>query len=534
MNNNFLLLILLGIHSRCCFATGNRRPHEIILSYSPESQNYFGKIFIGNPPNPHTVIFDTGSSDLWIPSKHSSRHNSEVKSFKAQYESTIITGNVRREPIFVGNRHDHKAFIEMGEAPEREVLDNNMNMGVVGLSFSPLASFTSPTFDQVLNLKNFTVHLVGMKSSDPESLLTSKIILNDNTRPAFVYDFVPVVTVGNGWRLNGRLLGRYSFWLVQVVQVHISSAPFITFNSAQQQKYHQWPAQGAESQGAYAVVDTGTNVVVVPAMLYDRVIEMICTTSRRTENRGRQPLRCNIGSGSMSRPSCMNCMVSDFPTLYFTLRGSGGSDITVDLPPDTYITCEGTSCTIDLVPQPSQTWNNAWILGSNFMTRHTVSFDRVHKRIGFLKLEQEQREQEQEREQAAARMQESQVEEFIVEGSVNKDETLSRAIATSAPNDDSSQSSGPVDNKQHWLYKHIGLHNSRPDDLQLDNEHANDAVGTHGNHSFNAQLLVPFAAVSMLLVGFVAITMLKKHGGMIHKAERNVVLVPIQERISTL
>jgi hypothetical protein len=128
------------------------------------------------------------------------------------------------------------------------------------------------------------------------------------------------------------------------------------------------PAQGAESQGAYAVVDTGTNVVVVPAMLYDRVIETICTTSRRTENRGGPPLRCDIGSGSMSRPSCMNCRVlkaklyrfliidlwccakvSDFPTLYFTLRGSGGSDITVDLPPDTYITCEGTSCTIDLV-----------------------------------------------------------------------------------------------------------------------------------------------------------------------------------------
>ncbi|KMZ70101.1 putative Aspartic proteinase [Zostera marina] len=117
---------------------------------------YFGEIAIGTPPQKFTVIFDTGSSNLWVPSakcyfsvacylhskyksSQSSTYKKDGKSAEIHYGTGAISGYFSEDSVEVGDLVVKKqAFIEATKEPSLTFLLAKFD-GILGLGFQEIS-----------------------------------------------------------------------------------------------------------------------------------------------------------------------------------------------------------------------------------------------------------------------------------------------------------------------------------------------------------------------------------------------------------
>jgi len=333
-------------------STINQSKNNEIALYNYKNTQFIGEIAIGSIGNTFSVIFDTGSANIWINSNYCDSegclsHKKYDGSFYRNYEKSNNTLNVEfgsgelqgflsKDTVFLANiAVENQTFVEISKEIG-EVFAKVKFDGIVGLAFKALSAQNStPIFDNImkngaLNFGVFSFYL----SKEKRGEYTSQLILGGF----------------NEKLIDGEIryydLKEEYYWSIEMESIRINGKDTGLCNKCK------------------AIIDTGTSLITGPSNEILSLLDMI-----------------NIDD------SCENN--KNLPEIAFVFQGHEYL-----ISPEDYIlylentdknkkqkSCTGLFMPLD-VPEPR---GPAWILGDLFLMNYVSIFDREKKRLGLAK-----------------------------------------------------------------------------------------------------------------------------------------------------
>jgi len=319
-----------------------------------QDAQYWGQVKIGTPAKTFQVLFDTGSSNLWVPSKdcsnckssaakydpsESSSYKQNGTAFKIQYGTGAMNGVVVHDVVEIGSLSAEVDFAvatnEPGETFKMSKFD-----GILGLGWPSIAvDGITPVMQAMqaqgqLDAFEFGFYLQKQANKDTGKLTIGGY--DQNMAPNM--QFVP--------------LKKENYWLVNMDNLSFGGTKSTTIVNA--------------------IVDSGTSLIVGPP----DDVKAIAAIEGATE----------VMNGEYS-VSCSSTMKDMVVTL-----GSGSSAVTLTVKGDDLrikvcrfkIICE---CLLGIagmdIGQP------LWILGDVLMRDYYTLFDIKNEQIGFSKISSE-------------------------------------------------------------------------------------------------------------------------------------------------